>query len=287
MNTMPKETSVSSLCREADGRSLFFVANHSGHAVSLDLGLSSKDVSARWFDPVTGKVEPVEVKDGKVSVSFSPHGSGFLETSHEKPATGVAEKFGILRSLCPLRIGAWHVKFGDVEVEMPELRDWTSFDDSRIKYFSGTAIYKATFEGSQYCDSAVALSLGDCNGQIARVVLNGRDLGTAWCEPYEVEMPTGVLKEGANVLEIEFTNVWANRLIGDEQEPSDCDFTEAPFPGGQYLIRFPDWFKDGLASRPSKGRRCFTDWNYFDKDSKLVQSGLVGPVMIVTIKVDE
>ena len=287
LNTMPKETPVSSLCREADGRSLFFVANHSGHAVSLDLGLSSKDVSARWFDPVTGKIEPVEVKDGNVSVSLSPHGSGFLETSHEKPVTGVAEKFGILRSLCPLRIGAWHVKFGDVEVEMPELKDWTTFGDSRIKHFSGTAIYKATFEGSQYCDSAVALSLGGCNGQIAKVVLNGRDLGTAWCEPYEVEMPAGVLKEGANVLEIEFTNVWANRLIGDEQEPSDCDFAKAPFPGGQYLIRFPDWFKNGLAARPSKGRKCFTDWNYFDKDSRLIPSGLVGPVSIVTRKASE
>ena len=131
------------------------------------------------------------------------------------------------------------------------------------------------------------LSLGDCNGQIAKVVLNGRDLGTAWCEPYEVEIPSGVLKDGENVLEIEFTNVWANRLIGDEQEPSDCDFAKAPFPGGQYLTRFPDWFKNGLATRPSKGRKCFTDWNYFDKDSRLIPSGLLGPIKIVTRKASE
>ena len=280
LNITPKGTQVSSLCREADGRSIFFVANHSGHAVSLDLGLSSKDVSARWFDPVTGKVEPVEVKDGKVSVSFSPHGSGFLETSHEKPITGVAGKFGTLRSLRPLRIGAWHVKFGDVAVEMPELKDWTSFDDPRVKYFSGTAVYKCKVENVK-CKTGerAILSLGDCNGQIAKVVLNGRDLGTAWCEPYEVEIPSGVFKEGENDLEIEFTNVWANRLIGDEQEPSDCDFAEAPYPGGWYLERFPDWFvSSGVASRPSKGRKCFTDWNYFTKDSKLVPSGLIGPL---------
>ena len=36
--------------------------------------------------------------------------------------------------------------------------------------------------------------------------------------------------------------------------------------------------KDGIAARPSKGRECFTDWNYFTKDSKLVPSGLLGPV---------
>ena len=233
---------------------------------------------------MTGKAAPVEVKDGKVSVSFPPHGSGFLETSREKPATGVAGSLGVLRSLRPLRAGAWHVKFGDVKVEMPELKDWTAFDDSRIKYFSGTAVYRATFEGDRYRDSAAALSLGDCNGQIAKVVLNGCDLGTTWCEPYEVEISPGVLREGANVLEIEFTNVWANRLIGDEQEPPDCDFAKAPYPGGWYLTRFPDWFKDGLAARPSKGRKCFTDWNYFTKDSPLVPSGLVGPVRIVTRK---
>ena len=179
------------------------------------------------------------------------------------------------------------MKFGDVEVEMPELKDWTAFDDPRIKYFSGTAVYRATFEGDRYRDSAAALSLGDCNGQIAKVVLNGHDLGTTWCEPYEVEISPSVLRRGANVLEIEFTNVWANRLVGDEQKPPDCDFAKAPYPGGRYLTRFPDWFKDGLAARPSKGRKCFTDWNYFDKDSGLVPSGLLGPVRIVTRKAAE
>ena len=101
-------------------------------------------------------------------------------------------------------------------------------------------------------------------------------------------IPSGVLKEGANDLEIEFTNVWANRLIGDEQEPPDCDFAKAPFPGGRYLTRFPDWFVGGgVAARPSKGRKCFTDWNYFTKDSKLVPSGLVGPIELLRRNVVE
>ena len=283
LNIRPKGTPISSLCREADGRSLFFVANHSGHAVSLDLGLSAKDLSARWFDPVTGKVAPVEVKDGKVSVSFPPRGSGFLETSRERPvkAAKCAEGALNLRVSVPLR-ETFTVTFGDVEIEMPELKDWTTFDDPRVKYFSGTAVYKCKVENVK-CkveEDRKILSLGDCNGQVAKVVLNGRDLGTAWCEPYEVEIPAGVLKEGANDLRIEFTNVWANRLIGDEQEPPDCDFAKAPYPGGWYLTRFPDWFKDGIASRPSKGRKCFTDWNYFTKDSPLAPSGLLGPVGI-------
>ena len=95
-----------------------------------------------------------------------------------------------------------------------------------------------------------------------------------------MRLAEGDLKEGENELEIEFTNVWANRLIGDEQEPPDCTFNKAVYPGGWYLDAFPDWFKKGIAARPSKGRKCFTDWNYFTKDSKLAPSGLLGPVVL-------
>ena len=115
------------------------------------------------------------------------------------------------------------------------------------------------------------------------MVLNGKAHAPVWCEPYEVRLAAGDLRGGENTLEIEFTNVWANRLIGDEQEPPDCTFNKAVFlPGGWYLDAFPDWFRTGIASRPSKGRRCFTDWNYFTKDSTLTPSGLLGPVKIIT-----
>lgn len=124
------------------------------------------------------------------------------------------------------------------------------------------------------------LSLGNCNNQVAKVILNGKAYEPVWCAPYEVRLAPGDLKEGENTFEIEFTNVWANRLIGDEQEPPDCTFNKAVYPGGWYLDAFPDWFKKGIAARPSKGRKCFTDWNYFTKDSKLAPSGLLGPVVL-------
>jgi hypothetical protein len=102
------------------------------------------------------------------------------------------------------------------------------------------------------------LNLGTVN-HIARVCLNGRDLGVVWTAPWGVEIPKGLLKPTGNELEIEVTNVWANRLIGDEQEPPDCEW----LPGhhfanqGGYLKRFPDWFVK-KEPRPSKGRFCFT-----------------------------
>ena len=175
--------------------------------------------------------------------------------------------------------------FGAKTVEMAELADWTANADPDVKYFSGTAVYRTSFvvDGRSSNLGYSILSLGNCNMQIAKVMLNGKAFEPVWCEPYEVRVASGDLKNGENTLEIEFTNVWANRLIGDEQEPPDCKFVKAVYPGGWYLEGFPEWFKSGVASRPSKGRKCFTDWNYFTKDSALTPSGLLGPVRLSRI----
>ncbi|MCX6877746.1 MAG: glycosyl hydrolase [Verrucomicrobia bacterium] len=110
--------------------------------------------------------------------------------------------------------------------------------------------------------------------------LNGKDLGVVWCTPWRITLPPDCLKVGSNQLEIEITNVWANRLIGDEQEPADCEWLPGHM-GGSFLKRIPDWFVKN-EPRPSKGRFCFTTWNYFTKDSPLVPSGLLGPVRLMT-----
>ena len=91
-----------------------------------------------------------------------------------------------------------------------------------------------------------------------------------------------MLKNKHNEVVIEVTNVWANRLIGDEQEPEDCVWLPGMYLyySGAYLKEFPDWFLN-KQPRPSKGRYCFTTWNYFDKNAPLISSGLLGPVRIM------
>jgi len=121
------------------------------------------------------------------------------------------------------------------------------------------------------------------------VIVNGTDCGVAWHLPFRLDVTTA-LKPGVNTVEVAVTNTWANRLIGDEQEALDCDFT--PFINqphfkdrngkpefvGRMLTRFPDWLIQGKP-RPS-GRQTFTTWNYFTKDSPLRESGLLGPVRL-------
>ena len=111
--------------------------------------------------------------------------------------------------------------------------------------------------------------------------MNGIKIGVLWTSPWRIEIGSS-LRSGENLIEIAFTNVWANRLIGDEQEPEDLLWIEGDpnFKSGHFLKEFPEWFLKH-EKRPSQGRYTFTTWNYFTKDSPLAPSGLMGPVKIV------
>ena len=118
------------------------------------------------------------------------------------------------------------------------------------------------------------------SARLAARAICGADLGVVWTAPWHADA-TKALRSGENQIEIAVTNVWANRLIGDEQEAPDCIFVpgDVNFKAGDFLKEFPDWFLEGKP-RPSKGRFCFTTWNSFTKDSPLESSGLMGPVQI-------
>ena len=112
--------------------------------------------------------------------------------------------------------------------------------------------------------------------EIAEVRLNGQNLGIVWKSPFRVDI-TKAAKAGENELEVSVTNLWPNRLIGDEQEPEDVEWN------GIILKKWPDWFVKG-EPRPVQARQTFTTWHHWRKDSPLQPSGLLGPVMLRTLE---
>ena len=85
---------------------------------------------------------------------------------------------------------------------------------------------------------------------LAEVALNGVPLGILWKPPFCLEL-TSVARPGKNTLEIKVTNLWPNRLIGDEQLPPDREWTAA-----NQLKSWPQWLLDGKPS--PTGRFTFT-----------------------------
>jgi hypothetical protein len=127
--------------------------------------------------------------------------------------------------------GNWEVKFdpsyGGLEkpVHFEKLTDWSQSLDEKIKYYSGTASYKKSFEWAAETDStqAVWIDLEEVNN-LAEVTLNGINCGVVWTAPFRLDI-SKALKKGTNELEISVTNTWANRLIGDNKLPEEKRIT--------------------------------------------------------------
>jgi hypothetical protein len=165
--------------------------------------------------------------------------------------------------------GPWEVSFdpkwgGPKTITFDALHDWTKNALRGIKYYSGIATYSKTFDLSRQKDKRVYLDLGTVH-DIARVKLNGEDLGVIWCAPWRVDITEAVKTKG-NVLEIDIANRWPNRLLGDQQAP-DSD------------VRSVQWKSGFLEGKVYKtGRYTFTTGR---GPGKLLASGLLGPVRIL------
>jgi hypothetical protein len=186
--------------------------------------------------------------------------------------------------------GPWAVQFlKTVDTPAPAtfdgLQSWTESANPHIKYFSGTATYSKDFQlTSDFVGFGrrAILDLGSM-GDLAKVTLNGQDLGVLMFAPFRLDV-TRDLKVGVNHLEISVTNTWRNRLIGDEQQQADVEWGGVQIynhktPAGRPLAAFPKWLVSGT-TRPSADRYTFTTWNYFTAKSPLEKSGLLGPVIL-------
>jgi hypothetical protein len=184
----------------------------------------------------------------------------------------------------PLEIsGPWQVSFppnlgAPPEVTLPELISLHQHSDPGVKHFSGTATYSKQISISSGATSGgrrLYLDLGWVH-VIAQVRLNGNDLGLLWKPPYRVDI-TSAARHGENKLEVLVTNLWVNRLIGDEQLPPENEYDST----GAMKNALPEWYLQGKP-KPPGGRITFATWRQFNKDSPLVVSGLVGPVRLRT-----
>ncbi|MEP6746594.1 MAG: glycosyl hydrolase [Bacteroidota bacterium] len=271
---------------------IYFVANTTHHAGNARCIFNVSGMQPELWDPVTGEMRSLMVYQenaGKtiISLQFKDAQSFFIVFRNKISAVvKQQENFSELKEIYTFK-NKWQVKFDptwggpEKEIIFNTLTDWTSSDQKGIKYYSGTAVYRTVFsKPSSPKQSVLYLNLGKVN-HIARVIMNGKDLGVVWTAPWQIKIPQNTL-QSTNTLTIEVTNVWANRLIGDEQEPPDMEWVPGQYFyfSGQYLKEFPDWFLHNTP-RPSKGRYCFTTWNYFDKNSPLISSGLMGPVKIL------
>ncbi|MGK6352885.1 glycosyl hydrolase [Parapedobacter sp. DT-150] len=266
--------------RTTNNYEIYFVANKTGEKQNTFCTFNTTVAEPELWDAVTGDMRklPQFSKIGmqtRVPITFEPHQSFFV--IFRKSGSGVAatakENFPSKRLIGALN-GSWTVSFdtnmgGPAEATFDKLSDWSLHSEEGIKYYSGIAVYRQQFDvpaGTTMNGSRIYLDLGKVNN-VARVRLNGKELGVLWTSPLQVEISSAVRKRD-NLLEIEVANLWPNRLIGDEQLPYD----------GIVKMQWPEWYVKN-EKRPTN-RYTFTTWRHYNKNSPLLSSGLLGPVTL-------
>jgi len=240
---------------------IYFVSNQRGEATRFTAAFRQKSCCVELWDAVTGTCTPVtcETTAGgrrvRLGLELAAGGSVFV-VFHTGVSRSCATAAGTAVPHAFALDGSWAVSFDpkwggpEKPVVFPALTDWTLHEDRGIRYYSGTAVYRKTFDALPNCptDSPVTIDLGDLR-DVAHVTLNGQPLGVAWTPPYVVTAPR--LKATCNMLEIAVVNLWANRLIGD-----------------------------AALSPAERIANLHTSENPFKKDHPLLPSGLYGPVSV-------
>jgi len=272
--------------RKDEKTEIYFVANPEERSFTARCTFRVDGFQPELWDPLQGETRPLVASTSSqgrttLDLSFEPYQSFFILFRTPRGPSAARRNFPRLEAIREIP-GEWKVSFdtawgGPAEAAFAHLEDWTSRPEEGIKYYSGVATYRTTFD----LPAALARSAGELRlwldlgtvKNLASVRMNGRELGVLWCAPWRVEI-SGVVKRKGNELEIAVANLWPNRLIGDERKPA-----EAAYGKDGRLLRVPDWVT-GKEARPATGRYTFATWKHYTADSPLLPSGLLGPVRL-------
>ncbi len=233
-NTVPVHSNW--IHRSTGDMDIYYISNQTDAVLKMTPEFRIEGRQPELWNPVTKDQRDLpdfKCENGKtiIPLEFGPRESYFI-VFRKIAKTKNRSLVNFYRKQTLLNLtGSWKVCF-DAKWGAPDsvvfdsLQDWTKRTEVGIKYYSGTARYIKQFDAPKVTkNEKIYLNLGKLNN-LAVVRLNGKSLGLVWAEPHLVEI-TQVLKRKANVLEIEITNTWNNRLVGDMGLPADKWLTSA------------------------------------------------------------
>ena len=205
------------------------------------------------WDPVTCSISypSYRIQDGKTTVSLDlgPYDTRFIVFADKAKANEYICKNEPLTSFEDLS-SSWSIKFDGLgcqkTIDCTQLMPWNESKDTSIRYYSGTATYTKHLELKRIPKTEYYLDLGKVN-ELAEVIVNGQSAGILWRAPFRCRVDK-LLHKGDNTIQVKVTNLWVNRLIGDEQ--------------------------------PGAKRLTWTSRKFYDSTDPLRQSGMLGPAIL-------
>ena len=201
----------------------YFVVNQGKKALDGWVTLAVPSHSVVLMNPMTGQTGTAKVRQagkGKTEayLQLSPGASLIVRALPSYAATGQEWPYRQTTGEPIPLTGKWQVQFQAGGPNLPApfatnaLGSWTENGDVETQRFGGTAHYTLTFDAPKtqlQAGDTWLLNLGEVH-ESAAVCLNGHALGTLFAPPFCV--PLCALKPTGNVLEVDVTNVAANRI---------------------------------------------------------------------------
>jgi hypothetical protein len=239
---------------------LYFINNRQDRSERIEARFRVRGKTPELWHADSGVIEPVSYRIEEdhtvIPLRLDPHDALFVvfRKSAQQRELNLPER---IRSVLSTLRGPWKVHFqagrgAPEQATFTELQSWSSNTDPGIKYFSGTASYATTLNAlaSWFAKGQrLEIDLGVVRN-LAEVAVNGKSVGILWKAPFRVDI-TEKLRPGVNRIDIHVTNVWPNRLIGDKQ--------------------------------PNAKPVAFTTFNPYSAESPLLDSGLLGPIAVLSV----
>jgi len=259
----PLDTEIAWTHRRADDADIYFIVNRtdSPHEIDVRFRISGKE--AEIWHPDTGEIQPAQysIADNRTIVKLNLDKRESVFVIFRQNASSQMRSLPAVKSMTLEKVnGPWDVSFppnlgAPEKIQLTKLQSWTENADNGVKYFSGTATYTKMIRVPQswFQDQTKLLLDFGTVSDIAELSVNGKMLGILWKPPYWMDV-TDTLKPGENEIRVKVTNQWTNRLIGDRSAPAD----KKVLPAGSTR-------------------------SFFGRTPPLSESGLIGPVTVVSI----
>jgi hypothetical protein len=213
--------------RKTEGADWYFISAPKDTAFSGELSFRNDGFVELW-DPVTGTSKPVASRRAGdrtiINLDLAKSNACFVVFDHTKAAISNMSEEKVVASI-PIS-GNWTISFPEgwgitAPLQVNELKPWKDLDLSpEGKAFAGTATYKTTFTVKEKnSQNQYLLDLGNVD-MAATVILNGMQVGNLLAPPYRINL-NDAIKKGENILEVQVTSTWFNRLVFDASQAEE------------------------------------------------------------------
>ncbi|MEO8663556.1 MAG: glycosyl hydrolase [Bryobacteraceae bacterium] len=255
------DTTLLFVHRRLPAGDIYWVNNRHNRAEDLEATFRVTGKTAELWDPETGSstAASYRIADGRTTVPLrlQPNQAVFVVFRHSSAIPSRTVPAPVETPVATVE-GSWDVSFypgrgAPEKITLDSLINWADSSDAGVKYFSGGATYTKTVDAPSAWlkpGAKLWLDLGAVKN-LAEVTVNRKSLGIVWKTPFRVDATTA-LKPGANVIQVKVTNLWVNRLIGDQQ--------------------------------PNAKKYTYTTQPFYPANAPLQPSGLLGPVQVISVE---